>query len=86
MANKAKFYTAIVNFTTKKVYLAESWDNEEEAKHQDNLNSITAEACRLGQCALDNFHPEPAGDDWQAYGPEPEPFYFAKVIEISESP
>lgn len=81
MAKKAKWYTALVNFTTKEVRYAEEWADKESAIHQDVLNEVTAAQFAAGLGLNEDGTSTTKGDDWQAYGPETEPFSFDKVSE-----
>ena len=79
MAKKQKWYTAIVNFTKKQIYYAQDWPDKESALHQDQLNELTCAQNVAGLGAeTDGITPIPAGDDWQAYGPENQPFSFSE--------
>jgi hypothetical protein len=77
MAKSKKWYTAVVNFTKNQIYYAQEWPDKESAIHQDQLNELTAALNVAGSGAeIDGITPIPAGDDWQAYGPEEMPFSF----------
>lgn len=81
MAKKAKWYTSIINFTTKEITYTQEWGDKESAAHQDELNEVGAAMLVAGHGQDESGTPRPAGDDWQAYGPETVPFSFDKVIE-----
>jgi hypothetical protein len=78
---KEKFYTALINFTTKEILYAQEWDTKEDAAHQDFLNEVTAWQYSAGLGENPAGTPTTKGDDWQAYGPESEPFSFDKAVE-----
>lgn len=80
MAKKSKWYTALINFTTKEISYAQEWPDKESAAHQDTLNEIGAAMNAAGYGEDEMGNKIPAGDDWQAYGPEETPFIFLAEI------
>jgi hypothetical protein len=83
MANGKKWYTALVNFTTKEILYAQEWDSKEDAAHQDFLNEVTASQYAAGLGENPAGTPTTKGDDWLAYGPDEKPFAFDEIIETA---
>jgi hypothetical protein len=83
MAKKAKWYTALINFSTKEIVRPMEWEDKDEAAHQDMLNEIDAAMNHAGHGSTSGGRPIPAGDDWQAYGPDEKPFSFEEIVETS---